>query len=186
MRGGNDDEAENTNSSDEEKAALKMRKKNKNKKTKTTKKPKKTKRPKLQAEEEEEPSLSSANRSKSAPKEPTHQPSTKLFIDPFTSIDNGDHRLHVPGPSKYPVRGKAQEHPNMFPSQALARNIRIAAALPEPKVKMASLKSMMANDQIRYLMSKMYAIATEAQWIDGKWANQQLPTCSSSIMWKNY
>jgi hypothetical protein len=55
----------------------------------------------------------------------------------------------------------------MYPSQALARNIRTAVALPESKVKMASLKSMMANDQIRYLMSKMYTIATEAQWIDG-------------------
>jgi len=40
--------------------------------------------------------------------------------------------------------------------------------LPESKIKMASLRSMLANDQICYLMSKMYAIATEAQWIDGK------------------
>jgi len=84
-------------------------------------------------------------------------------MDPFTSIDNGNHRLHVPGLSEYLVRGKAQDHPNMFPSQVLARNIRIAVALPESKVKMASLKSMLANDQIRYLMSKMYTIATEAQ-----------------------
>jgi len=170
MRGGNNsgsegDEGGNNNTEKRPTAKKKKKKTKRNPKAKTSSNNTNT-------SEEAIPNPYNGRQTNSNVTPPNQHKMKQTVIHSFTKLDNGDIRL--PKKDEWPIRGKTETYPNLFPSVRLSSLLKHSYATDEPKVRWATLMKLEDNDKVRLLITIIHDTATKKQWITGPNTGEQV------------